>query len=311
MEGKEMALLPNEDEWKRMKDIALVAVKSGLLPDGIKTPEAAMIIALKGRELGLAPMVAYSHIHVIKGKPTMSAEIMLAHIYKDHPKAEITIEESTETKCVITAKRPGAKKESKFEWTIERAAKMGLTGKDNWKKQPATMLKWRAISEMKRTVFPEVLMGIDYTPDELQEQVGAAPVPHQAPETPKDVTPTKTVADIVDDSQGEAEVQKKTSTSTVPNHAPTPEEIAEKKIAAAPPKRDLSKVFSKEDEEWKNLVQFCKENQSIVPFEFFTQHIADNYGIADYKTMTRQQLIEVLDDFETIVAANEPPEEGF
>lgn len=165
--SKALAILPDQNEWNQIKEISTMAVKSGLLPASIKTSEQAAIIALKGRELGLPPMVAFAHINVIQGKPTCSAEIMLAYIYRDHPNAEIEIVERSETKCVIKAKRPNEAKFSTFTWDMDRAKKMGLDQKDNWKKQPGTMLFWRNITEMKRAKFPEVLMGIDYTPEEL------------------------------------------------------------------------------------------------------------------------------------------------
>lgn len=163
--------LPDQNEWTQIKEISQMAVQSGLLPAAIKTKEQAAIIALKGRELGLPPMVAFAHINVIQGKPSMSAEIMLAYIYKDHPAAEIHIAERTATKCVIKARRPNEKEASVFTWDMDRARRMGLDQKDNWKKQPETMLFWRAITEMKRAKFPEVLMGIDYSPEELGASV--------------------------------------------------------------------------------------------------------------------------------------------
>jgi len=45
---KDLALLPSESDWARIKEISLSAVKSGFLPQAIKTPEQAAIIALKG-----------------------------------------------------------------------------------------------------------------------------------------------------------------------------------------------------------------------------------------------------------------------
>jgi hypothetical protein len=172
----ELALLPSESQFSQMKEIAQMAIKSGLLPSAIRTPEAAMIIALKGFELGLPPMVAFSHINVIQGKPAMSAEIMLASIYKAHPKATIIIEERSETKCILKAARPGVDKLATFEWNLDRARKMELLNKDNWKKQPGTMMFWRCITEMKRAIFPEVLMGIDYTADELEDIKDVTPL---------------------------------------------------------------------------------------------------------------------------------------
>lgn len=169
-----LSLLPPDSEWARIKDIAAIAVKSGLLPSAVNTAEKAAIIALKGRELGLPPMVAFAHINVIQGKATMSAEIMLAHIYKAYPNADIEIEQKDDTACIIKAKRPNGKKMVEFKWNAERAKKLGLSGKDNYQKQPGTMYFWRAITEMKRAIFPEVLQGIDYCPEEIQESLSTS-----------------------------------------------------------------------------------------------------------------------------------------
>lgn len=208
----ELALLPKTEDFSMYMQIADMGIKSGLLPAAIKTKEAAMIIALKGRELGLPPMVAFSHINVIQGKPTMSAEIMLAYIYRDYPTAEIVIVEKGPSKCVIKAKRPSEKEFSTFTWDMERAKKMGLAVKDNWQKQPETMLFWRSITEMKRAKFPEVLMGIDYAPEELGAEVDSTG-------SLKDVGP----------ALPQAPTTATIATKSIVNHAPQTPEEAEKR----------------------------------------------------------------------------------
>lgn len=179
------ALLPSTEQFSQMKEIAQMAVRSGLVP--LKSPEAAMLIALKGYELGLPPVLAFSHISVIQGKPTMSAELMLAYIYREYPNAEINTIERSSTRCEIKAKRPNEKEFTTFVWDMERAQRMGLAGKDNWRKQPETMLFWRAITEMKRSKFPEVLMGISYDPTELEDSGrDVTPSPVEPPQAPKE-----------------------------------------------------------------------------------------------------------------------------
>ena len=55
------------------------------------------------------------------------------------------------------------------------AKKMGLDGKDNYKKQPLTMLQWRAISGVARLACPEALYGVAYTADEIRDGIPGAP----------------------------------------------------------------------------------------------------------------------------------------
>jgi hypothetical protein len=56
-----------------------------------------------------------------------------------------------------------------IEWTIERAAKAGLTQKSGpWQAHPRAMLRARCISEGVRTCFPGVAVGV-YTVEEAQD----------------------------------------------------------------------------------------------------------------------------------------------
>lgn len=166
-----LAILPSANDWAQLKEIGATALKSGLLPTSVKTPEAATIIALKGWELGLKPLVSFSYISVVGGKPTCAAELMLAEIRRVYPKAVVKIVTSTDTECKILAKRPEDEDFTEIKWTIEDARKAGLLGKDNWKNYPADMLFARCVTRMKRRMFPEVLMGVDYVPEELGAEV--------------------------------------------------------------------------------------------------------------------------------------------
>lgn len=163
-------LFPTPAEWNMLKEQATMAVKSGFLPIAIKTAEQATIIALKGRELGIPPMHAFSHIHVIQGRPTVSAELMLSLIFKNCPGAKIHYQESTEARCSIEAARPG-QKSSTFSFTIEEAKKAGLLSKTPWQNFPAAMLRARVISIVGRAVFPDAIMGCSYTHEEMGAEV--------------------------------------------------------------------------------------------------------------------------------------------
>ena len=159
-------LFPSKVEWEMLKEQATMAVKSGLLPRAVDTVEKAIVIALKGREVGIPPMQAFSHIHVVDGKPGFSAELMLALIYKNCPGSVANYIESDEKRCVVEATRPGHKA-TRFSFTIEEARQAGLLNKNNWKGYPAAMLRARAVSAMARAIFPDAIMGCSHTPEEL------------------------------------------------------------------------------------------------------------------------------------------------
>jgi hypothetical protein len=58
--------------------IAQHAAASRLMGASARTPEAALIVIMTGRELGLTAMQSLRSLHVIEGKPVMSADLMIA-----------------------------------------------------------------------------------------------------------------------------------------------------------------------------------------------------------------------------------------
>lgn len=158
-------VIPSEHEWGTMMRMAGELVKSGMLPQHIKTPAAAVAIMQKGKELGIAPMYAMSNIAVIQGKPTANSELMLALIFRDHGDDAIVFEESTAERCTVTYKRRTATKRGSFTFTIQQAKQAGLQG-GNWSKYPDAMLRARCISAVARLAFPDSIGGM-YTPEEL------------------------------------------------------------------------------------------------------------------------------------------------
>ena len=100
----------------------------------------------------------------------MSAELMLAQIYRLIPGAIINFVELSDERCVIEAQRPGGKVTT-FKFDTSDAQKADLLGKNNWKQYPRAMRRSRCVSEMARTLFPDALMGVSHTPEELNSDL--------------------------------------------------------------------------------------------------------------------------------------------
>lgn len=170
--------LPGEQEWCTILSIAGTLVKSGLLPSSIKTAEAASAVILKGRELAIPPMQAFSHIHVIQGRPTCSSELMLALLARGGCTWDWTKDGST-GEAEILFRRKGFK-DVPGRFTLDEAKKAGLLNKDTWKNYPASMLRARAIASGARMIGPDLLAGMSYTPEELGAEVGRDEEPLKA-----------------------------------------------------------------------------------------------------------------------------------
>lgn len=145
--------------------LARIAVASGLT--ALRRPEEAAVILLTGRELGLAPMQSLRGIHVVQGRPVLSADLMVAIVRRSGLCASWRTIESTPDTCTIETRREGETEAARKTWTTADAARAGLTAKGgNWKAYPAQMLRHRCASDLAREVYPDVVLGL-YDPDEL------------------------------------------------------------------------------------------------------------------------------------------------
>lgn len=124
-------------------------------------------VALMGAELGIPMWAAVNNINVINGKPTIAPQLMLSKIYGSGALRDLKISVS-DTQASVTMWRKGFDSPHTEVFTMEDAKRLGLNTKDNWNKQPKTMMKWRAVAACARIVVPDVILGM-YT----QEEMGA------------------------------------------------------------------------------------------------------------------------------------------
>ncbi len=150
-------------------ELAKTLFASRLLPKAVASTEAAFTIMATGRELGLSSMQALRSIHIIEGKPTLSADLAVA-LAKRHPDCEFfMLVESTDKIATYETKRRGEPRPTRLSFTIEDAARAGLTGKDNWKKYGPAMLRARCSIALVRVVYPDAVLNL-YDPDELDRE---------------------------------------------------------------------------------------------------------------------------------------------
>lgn len=155
-------------DWPSLKEQATTLVKSGFLPQSIKTPEQAIAVAIAGRELGIGIMEACRSINIIQGKPTISPQLMLAMANRTGELEDIAID-SNDERCVVTVKRKGRQPHT-VTFGVKEATALGLMGRDNYIKQRATMFQWRAVGANLRVSFADVMLGF-YTPEEMGADV--------------------------------------------------------------------------------------------------------------------------------------------
>jgi hypothetical protein len=150
-------------------------VQTGFLPRSIKNPEQALAILMAGRDFGLSAMQSFRAIHIIEGKPTLSADFMVGlALGSGHCEYFRCVSEDDKHACYET-KRHGSEPVRRT-FTIEDAKAAGLLSKDVWRKYTRAMLRARCKADLARDTYPDALAGC-YDPDEL-DQV-SAPQPAQ------------------------------------------------------------------------------------------------------------------------------------
>jgi hypothetical protein len=132
--------------------------------------EAVLACVLYGAELGLGPMQSLNSIHVIEGRTAMSPELMRAMVARHGHRIDVV--ENSATACEVKGIRSDTGSTATVRWTMEDAKLAGLAGKNNWKTYPRAMLLARATSELCRIVFPDVIAGLSYTPEEVSSIAG-------------------------------------------------------------------------------------------------------------------------------------------
>ena len=174
--------------------LAKLLVASGLMPRGVQRPEAAFAIIAAGRELGLTAMQSLRSIHIIEGKPTLSADLVAA-LCKSRPDVCVyfRLVESTDKVARYETQRKGEPCPTAMTFSWDDATRADVTGKDNWKKYPAAMLRARCITALARAVYPDLAMGV-YDPDEVAEPAPPQPANYRVVES-REPTPVAPVAD--------------------------------------------------------------------------------------------------------------------
>ena len=155
---------------EQIKFVEMVTAGRGqsILPDVYRhNPANALIAVGLGASMGLSPAESLYRISVIKGKPSAGAELIAANVRKAGHKLRVVGDDSSCTATIVRADDP----DFPFEVTRDMAwaQKMGLASNDNYRRQPGTMLQWRAITAVARLACPEALYGVAYTPDELSD----------------------------------------------------------------------------------------------------------------------------------------------
>lgn len=156
--------LVSGDEFDRIVTIAERIARTDLVPRQYRNrPDDIIAAAIMGAEVGFGIMTSLRYIYVIDGKPEYSTEAFLALVRRAGHSVTGTV---SSTKATVTGIRRDNGDRITVDYTIDDAKAAGLLGKGNWKKHTTDMLWARAVSALRRRLFPDVALG-GYTLGEL------------------------------------------------------------------------------------------------------------------------------------------------
>lgn len=148
-------------------ELGRILAASGFFADS-RDAAQAVVKVLAGRELGIGAIASMTGINVIKGRVTLSANLIAACV-KRHPRYDFRVKDMSNDGCTIEFFQDG-ESVGETTFTMADARQAGLGG-DNWKRYPKNMCFARAISNGAKFFTPDVFGGAVYTPEEMGAKV--------------------------------------------------------------------------------------------------------------------------------------------
>jgi hypothetical protein len=175
-----------------VRQMAASIVNTSFCPQAYRgKPDEATAAILAGAELGFDPMASLRAFDSIQGTPAPKA--MTLRAVAQAAGHRVRVVHSDDKEAVVEGRRAGEDEWQVSRWDIARAERMGLTGKAQWKQQPAAMLVARATSEVCRWIASDAIMGMPYSAEEIADTTGL----HATTPT-RQVTAADIVAQAVD-----------------------------------------------------------------------------------------------------------------
>lgn len=176
------------DSMIEMMQVAKFVSASKMLPNHLIGDEASILTTmLAARSLDIPMWASFQEIIVQKGKVSMTSHLMQALVAREGYMIVPIEEECNEQGAKVRVYRPGIGKDrcgyADVKFDLNDAIRAQLLTKNSstgkliarsskgeplpWEKYTPDMMLWRSVSRAARTYFADVLMGMNYTPEEI------------------------------------------------------------------------------------------------------------------------------------------------
>ena len=120
-----------------------------------------------GAEIGIPPIASMRGVYVVKGVPTLGANLIASRV-KSSEKYDYKIIALDNEKCILRFYERGEACQPDSEFTIDDAKKANLLGSNTWKQYARNMLFARALTNGCRWHCPDIFHGGVYTAEEIK-----------------------------------------------------------------------------------------------------------------------------------------------
>ena len=178
--SQELAPINHPGSFDLMLRQADILAQSRIIPAAYRNRSADVVAAgLAGQAFGWDLMTSLRNYHVIEGTASLRPEAMLGLVRRAGHSVtlELVAETSGGRAAVASGKRADTGDEHTAKFSELDAKRAGLSGKKNWQTYLDSMLTWRAVSALCRVLFPDVVLGAGYVPEEIGGDVDSTGAP--------------------------------------------------------------------------------------------------------------------------------------
>ena len=176
----ELATVNTVGSFDLMLKQADILAQSRIIPAAYRNRSADVVAAgLAGQAFGWDLMTSLRNYHVIEGTASLRPEAMLGLVRRagHSVSLELVAETSGGRAAVASGKRADTGDEHTAKFSELDAKRAGLAGKKNWQTYLDSMSTWRAVSALCRVLFPDVVLGAGYVPEEIGGDVDSTGAP--------------------------------------------------------------------------------------------------------------------------------------
>lgn len=204
----------SSNNWIMAGQMAQALSKSTIVPKDYQNNQANSMVAIEiANRLRTSPLMVMQNLHVIQGRPSWSAQFLIASVNASGKyDMELQYEEKQDESgkpysCKCWTTKDGRRIDG-IEITMNMAKDEGWLGKNGskWKTMPQVMLRYRAASFFARMNCPELTLGFYSQEEVIDGDFKEYPLEEMRQSVEQEIKENANSEEFVEDESGEAKL---------------------------------------------------------------------------------------------------------